>query len=55
MAVPTLDDQATPKWLFNRILMKRFGESENLFGPVIFLASEASNFVNANLLVVAGT
>jgi len=38
----------------SRIPMKRLGEIEDLFGPVVFLASEASNFVNGHTLPVDG-
>jgi 2-deoxy-D-gluconate 3-dehydrogenase len=34
--------------------MKRFGQLEDLFGPIVFLASEASNFVNGHVLLVDG-
>jgi 2-deoxy-D-gluconate 3-dehydrogenase len=34
--------------------MKRFGELDDLFGPIVFLASEASNFVNGHVLLVDG-
>jgi 2-deoxy-D-gluconate 3-dehydrogenase len=34
--------------------MKRVGQLENFFGPVVFLASDASNFVNGYILVVDG-
>jgi len=34
--------------------MKRTGELEDLFGPVVFLASEASSFVNGHVLLVDG-
>jgi len=34
--------------------MKRLGEIEDLFGAVVFLASEASNFVNGHTLPVDG-
>jgi 2-deoxy-D-gluconate 3-dehydrogenase len=37
-----------------RIPMGRWGEPADLMGPVIFLASEASNFVNGHLLIVDG-
>ena len=34
--------------------MKRPGELEDLLGPVVFLASDASNFVNGHILPVDG-
>jgi 2-deoxy-D-gluconate 3-dehydrogenase len=54
MAGPILDDPAKLNWVLSRIAMKRLGELDDLFGPVVFLASEASNFVNGHVLVVDG-
>lgn len=54
MAAPSLDDPATRDWVLSRIPMKRTGELDDLFGPVVFLASEASNFVNGHVLLVDG-
>jgi len=48
---------ADPKkldWVMSRIPMKRLGNLDDLFGPVVFLASEASNFVNGHVLPVDG-
>ena len=44
---------------FDQFLMaktpaERWGEPEDLMGPVIFLASDASNFVNGHILYVDG-
>jgi len=38
----------------NRVLIKRFGEPEDLIGPAIFLASEASGYITGADLVVDG-
>ena len=38
----------------SRIPLHRWGQPEDLMGPVIFLASEASRYVNGQLLVVDG-
>jgi NAD(P)-dependent dehydrogenase (short-subunit alcohol dehydrogenase family) len=54
MAASALDDPATRAWILSRIAMKRPGELEDLFGPVVFLASDASNFVNGHVLPVDG-
>jgi len=51
---PILDDPVKKEWVLSRIPMKRLGELEDLFGPVVFLASEASNFVNGHILLVDG-
>lgn len=40
--------------LKKRIPMGRAGNKEDLFGVVVFLASEASNFINGELLLVDG-
>jgi 2-deoxy-D-gluconate 3-dehydrogenase len=49
-----LKDRAKSEWVLSRIPMKRFGQLDDLFGPVVFLASEASNFVNGHVLLVDG-
>jgi 2-deoxy-D-gluconate 3-dehydrogenase len=49
-----LEDPAKKEWALSRIPMKRLGELEDFFGPVIFLASDASNFVNGHTLPVDG-
>jgi 2-deoxy-D-gluconate 3-dehydrogenase len=54
MAAPVLDDPVKRDWVLSRIPMKRTGELDDLFGPVVFLASEASNFVNGHVLLVDG-
>ena len=48
------EDPVKKEWVVSRIPMKRAGQLEDLFGPVVFLASEASNFVNGHILVVDG-
>ncbi len=48
------NDPAKKSWVLSRIPMKRVGQLEDLFGPVVFLASEASNFVNGHVLLVDG-
>ncbi len=54
MAPPILDDPVKRDWVLGRIPMRRTGELDDLFGPVVFLASEASNFVNGHVLLVDG-
>lgn len=49
-----LSNEAVLNWVLGRIPMKRLGELEDLFGPVIFLASDASAFVNGHTLPVDG-
>lgn len=54
MSAPYFEDKEKMAWVLSRIPMKRAGNLEDLIGPVIFLASEASNFVNGHVLVVDG-
>jgi len=54
MAAAALDDPKTRDWVLSRIPMKRTGELDDLFGPVVFLASDASDFVNGHVLLVDG-
>ena len=49
-----LADPSKLEWVMSRIPMRRLGELEDLFGPVVFLASSASNFVNGHVLAVDG-
>lgn len=49
-----LEDEEKRNWVLSRIPMKRVGELEDLFGPVVFLSSDASNFVNGHILPVDG-
>ena len=49
-----LDESERGKELRMRTPMGRFGKTEELVGSAIFLASEASNFVTGEILVVDG-
>ncbi len=40
--------------LVRRVPLRRFGGSEDLKGPVVFLASDASAYVTGHTLVVDG-
>ncbi|GAC22059.1 glucose 1-dehydrogenase [Paraglaciecola arctica] len=48
------DDQQRSKDICNRIPAGRWGETEDLKGAAVFLASEASNYVNGHILAVDG-
>lgn len=49
-----LADPAKLEWVLGRIPMRRLGELADLYGPVVFLASDASSFVNGHTLPVDG-
>ncbi|MFM0345050.1 SDR family oxidoreductase [Paraburkholderia sp. RL17-347-BIC-D] len=47
-------DETFSKWLIGRTPSRRWGDVEDLVGAAVFLASNASNFVNGNILYVDG-
>jgi 2-deoxy-D-gluconate 3-dehydrogenase len=49
-----LEDPENLKWVCSRIPMGRPAERSDLFGPLLFLASSASQFVNGHILPVDG-
>jgi gluconate 5-dehydrogenase len=49
-----LDNPEFDAWLRNRTPARRWGQVEELIGAVVFLASDASNFVNGHTLYVDG-
>jgi NAD(P)-dependent dehydrogenase (short-subunit alcohol dehydrogenase family) len=51
---PFIRDPAKRDWVLGRIPMNRLGDLEDLMGPVVFLASDASGFVNGHILPVDG-
>lgn len=48
------DNPARHDAILERIPIGRWGEIDDFKGPVVFLASEASNYVNGEILVVDG-
>lgn len=54
MTTATREDPARREKFLARIPMGRFGEPEELVGPVVFLASEMSSYVTGSTLVVDG-
>ena len=48
------DDEKRNKEILDRIPAGRWGTPEDLAGSVIFLASDASNYVNGHTLAVDG-
>ncbi|MCC8190625.1 MAG: SDR family oxidoreductase [Planctomycetes bacterium] len=51
---PILDDPVKREWVYSRSPMGRIGELEDMFGPAVFLVSDASAFVNGHVLLVDG-
>jgi gluconate 5-dehydrogenase len=49
-----VDDKAFSDWLIARTPSRRWGEVEDLVGAAVFLASDASNFVNGQIIYVDG-
>lgn len=49
-----VDDPAFSAWLATRTPMGRWGKVEELAGSAIFLASDASSFINGHILYVDG-
>jgi gluconate 5-dehydrogenase len=49
-----VDDETFSAWLAGRTPMGRWGDVEELVGAAIFLASDASSFVNGHILYVDG-
>ena len=49
-----VDDATFSAWLAARTPMARWGEVEELSGAAIFLASDASSFINGHILYVDG-
>ena len=49
-----VDDEEFSAWLASRTPMGRWGDVEELVGAAIFLASDASSFVNGHILYVDG-
>jgi gluconate 5-dehydrogenase len=49
-----VDDEKFSAWLAARTPMRRWGDVDELVGAAIFLASDASSFVNGHILYVDG-
>ena len=54
MTQPLADDPEFDAWICKRTPAARWGDPEELVGPLIFLASDASSFVNGHVLYVDG-
>lgn len=49
-----VDDEDFSRWVCNRTPAGRWGEPDELAGAAVFLASQASNFVNGQVIYVDG-
>ena len=54
LAEQTLRDPARRAWILSKIKLGRVGEIEDLMGPVVFLASDASAMMTGTHLIVDG-
>jgi gluconate 5-dehydrogenase len=54
MAAPTVGHPQRAKIFRDTIAMGRFGDPEEILGPVQFFASEASRYVTGHMLPVDG-
>lgn len=49
-----VDDEAFNSWVVGRTPAARWGTAQDLVGPAVWLASEASNFVNGQTIFIDG-
>ena len=49
-----VDDEAFNSWILGRTPARRWGSVEDIVGPAIWLASDASNFVNGQIVFIDG-
>ncbi|MCA9822600.1 MAG: glucose 1-dehydrogenase [Dehalococcoidia bacterium] len=49
-----LEDSGMAEWMRSRTPMRRLGELEELIGPLLFLASDASSFVTGTVIPIDG-
>lgn len=54
LAEQTLANPARRAWILSRIRLGRLGEIEDLMGPVVFLASDASAMMTGTHLIIDG-
>jgi gluconate 5-dehydrogenase len=54
MTKPLVENQEFNAWVVSRTPARRWGNPEELIGASVFFASEASNFVNGQILYVDG-
>lgn len=54
MTRPFFEDRAVKDWVLSKIRLGRIGQVQDLMGPVVFLASDASALMTGSALVVDG-
>ena len=54
MNIPIKDKEQTKKFIVGAVALERWGEMEEIQGPAIFLASDASSYVTGSLVTVDG-
>jgi NAD(P)-dependent dehydrogenase (short-subunit alcohol dehydrogenase family) len=54
LSASALDDPERRAWVLSRLPIGRVGERRDLFGPILFLASDASDMINGHILPVEG-
>jgi NAD(P)-dependent dehydrogenase (short-subunit alcohol dehydrogenase family) len=54
MNIPIKDDEQTIKFIVGAVALARWGEMQEIQGPAIFLASDASSFMTGSMLTVDG-
>ncbi|MEO8249607.1 MAG: SDR family oxidoreductase [Burkholderiales bacterium] len=54
MTAPMFEDAAFRDWVVSKIALGRIGQLEEVMGPIVFLASDASSLVTGSALMLDG-
>jgi NAD(P)-dependent dehydrogenase (short-subunit alcohol dehydrogenase family) len=54
MNIPIMNNPAAYQWFIDRLPIGRWGDLQDLQGPILFLSSDASAFMTGASLVVDG-